>query len=301
MNDILTVSHLQKRFGDKEILKDVSFSVPEGCIFGFVGKNGAGKTTTMKTALGLLAPNAGEIYINGEKVKYGETKTNRLVGYLPDVPKFYGYYTPLEYLRFCGKIAGMEKTDIETRSRELLSMVGLEKANKRINGFSRGMMQRLGVAQALLHRPKLLICDEPTSALDPIGRKELLEILTSVKKETTVLFSTHILSDVERISDYVAFLNEGTIILSGSMQEIREKYKRNVLEIEVSKSSEVAGLLSAFKESSTLSENKLRIPMNEKGVREKVLSYLLENHVEFENISAGEWNLEEVFMEVVQK
>ena len=168
--EMLTLSHVARSFGEKQVLRDVTFSVPEHTVFGFVGQNGAGKTTAMKMILGLLAADGGEITVNGMPVCYGNTPTNRFVGYLPDVPEFYPFMTPAEYLRFCGEISGMPAREIKSRSEELLRLVGLEKEARRIKGFSRGMKQRLGVAQALFCRPKLLICDEPTSALDPAGR-----------------------------------------------------------------------------------------------------------------------------------
>src|SRR5690606_30013665 len=124
--------------------------------------NGAGKTTTMKMVVGLLKPDAGEIFVCGEKVSYGETKTNRNIGYLPDVPEFYGYLRPMEYLKLCGQITGMSGKETREKSEEMLSLVGLADAKRKIGGFSHGMKQRLGIAQALLNEPKLLICDEPT-------------------------------------------------------------------------------------------------------------------------------------------
>ena len=209
--DMLRITGLHKRFGDKEVLRGLDLSVPEHSIYGFIGKNGSGKTTTMKTVLGLLKADSGDIIVNGEKVVYGQTDTNRYIGYLPDVPEFYPFMTAKEYLRFCGEITGMSRADIEERTKELLALVGLADETHRIKGFSRGMKQRLGIAQALLSRPKLLVCDEPTSALDPMGRKEILDILLAIKDQTTVLFSTHILSDVERICTDVAFLKDGVV------------------------------------------------------------------------------------------
>ena len=123
--EILTIENLKKSFGDKEVLRGLNLSVPEHSIFGFIGRNGAGKTTTMKAILGLLRPDSGQIYVCGEKVRFGRTRTNRHIGYLPDVPEFYAYMTPLEYLRFCGEISGMGKADLAMRSNELLELVGL--------------------------------------------------------------------------------------------------------------------------------------------------------------------------------
>lgn len=219
---VLELAGVSKTFSGKVVLDKLDMCVGENSIYGFVGRNGAGKTTTMKLILGLLKPDAGEIYVCGERVTYGQNSTNRYIGYLPDVPEFYSFMTPEEYLTLCGRVTGMSEKDIHERVVELLSLVGLKDDNRRIKGFSRGMKQRLGIAQALFHRPRLLICDEPTSALDPIGRKEILDILLAVKSETTVLFSTHILTDVERICDDVAFLNKGSIALCGKVDELRQ-------------------------------------------------------------------------------
>lgn len=220
--DMLEISHLSKTFGKHKVIDDLSFSVPEHTIFGFVGQNGAGKTTTMKMILGLLQKDSGKIVVNGEETAYGQNRTNKYIGYLPDVPEFYGFLTPMEYLMLCGQVTGMPEKAIRREAGKLLKLVGLEQKNKRIHGFSRGMKQRLGIAQALLGRPKLLICDEPTSALDPVGRKEILDILSSVKEHTTVIFSTHILSDVERICDEIAFLHDGKIAVQGTIEDVKQ-------------------------------------------------------------------------------
>ncbi len=241
---MLRLEHVKKKFGEKEIIKDLSFSVPKGEVFGFIGQNGAGKTTTMKMILGLLKSDGGEIFVNEKKVEYGQNKTNQYIGYLPDVPEFYPYMKPMEYLRLCGEITGMDRKHIQKRSEELLEMVGLEKEHKRIGGFSRGMKQRLGIAQALLNSPKLLICDEPTSALDPIGRKEILDILVKGKEETTIIFSTHILSDVERICDSIAVLNDGKAVMQGTLSEIRKAHKKDSLSLIFNSEKEVKEFLA---------------------------------------------------------
>jgi len=230
--DVLTIKGLSKSFGRQMVINNLELSVPEGAVFGFIGQNGAGKTTTMKMVLGLLQADKGEITVCGDTVSYGHTKTNQNVGYLPDVPEFYMYMKPLEYLAFCGKIAGLPKAEIRNRSNELMSLVGLDGVKKRIGGFSRGMKQRLGIAQALLSRPKLLICDEPTSALDPVGRKEILDILRKIKDSTTVLFSTHILPDVERICDRAAILHNGTIAVGGTLSQIKALHRSDKLLLE---------------------------------------------------------------------
>src|SRR5690554_4730078 len=207
-------------------------TVAQNSVFGFVGQNGAGKTTTMKIILGLLKADGGSITVCGEKVSYGDTKTNRHIGFLPDVPEFYGYMMSMEYLKLCGEITGLSKEQIHSKAKELLDLVGLGNENKKISSFSRGMKQRLGIAQALLNEPKLLICDEPTSALDPIGRRQILDILYKVKGKSTVIFSTHILSDVERICDEVAVLHGGKIVLEGTLSELRSRHRKEGLVLE---------------------------------------------------------------------
>jgi ABC-2 type transport system ATP-binding protein len=228
--NIIEIRNLSKSFGANKVLDNISFDVPEGCIFGFIGANGAGKTTTMNMILGFLEMDGGEIIVCGEKVSYG--KTIKSIGYLPDVPEFYNYMRPMEYLLLCGELSGMPKAKIRERGRELLELTGLSKVNRKIGGFSRGMKQRLGITQALLGEPKLLICDEPTSALDPIGRKEILDILTAVRGKTTVLFSTHILTDVERICDRVAFLHNGKIALVSAIDDLKIQHKSKTITLE---------------------------------------------------------------------
>lgn len=297
--DMLTLTHVAKNFGEKQVLQDVSFAVPEHTVFGFVGPNGAGKTTAMKLILGLLTISEGEIMVDGTPVRYGNTPTNRVVGYLPDVPEFYSYMTPSEYLRFCGEISGMTAKEIKSRSEELLRLVGLKGETHRIKGFSRGMKQRLGVAQALFGHPKLLICDEPTSALDPAGRKELLDILTAVKEETTVLFSTHILSDVEHICDQMAFLHDGKIALQGSLDEVRKRRKASAVTVETERTEDAELLQQEFpylrvsgKRSLVLEEAE-RLP--------EVMYYIADRRLAIMRIEHQEATLSDLFMEVVGK
>ncbi len=299
--DILKLSHVSKAFGTKKVLKDLSLAVPEHSVFGFIGENGAGKTTTMKMILGLLRPDSGAIEVCGEKVTFGENKTNRYIGYLPDVPEFYGFMTPAEYLAMCGSIAGLEKGEIRRRSEELLDLVGLLHEKKRIHGFSRGMKQRLGIAQALLGNPRLLICDEPTSALDPVGRREILNILTSVREHTTVVFSTHILSDVERICDCAAFLHGGRIALEGSIEDMKRARGGSGLEIEFVKAEDKAGFENAFP--GGIQEGELRLRYEKKTEPESIrmLAHIAGQGIAVRRYEMLEPTLENLFMEVLGK
>ncbi|WP_208560350.1 ABC transporter ATP-binding protein [Marinilactibacillus kalidii] len=232
---LLTLNKVSKTFGNNSVLDNVDLAIPKGSIYGFIGVNGAGKTTTMKLILGLEEISSGEIKIDGEVVTFGQTKTNRFTGYLPDVPDFYGFMTAREYLKLCGEITGIPKKHLANKIGEMFKKVGLEDNKKQIKTYSRGMKQRLGVAQALLNEPKLLICDEPTSALDPNGRREFLTLIASLKKEMTIIFSTHILDDVERICDQVCILHNSKIVAHGSLTVLKQQYAQEQIEIQVEK------------------------------------------------------------------
>ena len=297
--NILSVKNLKKRYGNKEVLKGLDLTVPENSVFGLVGKNGAGKTTVMKAVLGLLMPDEGEVYVCGRKVSFGQTETNKFIGYLPDVPEFYSFMTSLEYLQFCGRLSGLDERSIKERSSRLLRLVGMNDSTHRIGGFSRGMKQRLGIAQALMNSPKLLICDEPTSALDPIGRKEILDVLYAAKEETTIVFSTHILSDVERICTNVAFMNDGVIALQGEISTVREKFSGDEYVFEMNFDSDADLLAQKFSELEFVNRNTLILRENN-GKFTEILKYMIENEMFFQKIERETPSLESVFMKVIR-
>lgn len=304
--NVLTIQNLSKRFGKQKIIDNLNLSVPEGSIFGFIGQNGAGKTTTMKMVLGLLQPDSGKIHVCNEAVRFGQTKTNQFIGYLPDVPEFYNYMTPPQYLRLCGAVIGLPKSETDQRGQELLSLVGLYGVTKQIGGFSRGMKQRLGIAQALLTKPKLLICDEPTSALDPMGRKEILDILRKISNTTTVLFSTHILSDVERICDRVAFLNKGKIAVCGTLPEIKALHGHDSLLIEFSDDDELLAFMQQqsvkpLLASSEKNNNEIILhSRNIKKLQQSLFHVLSETGLYPVKMEITEPSLESLFLEVIK-
>ncbi|WP_028505071.1 ABC transporter ATP-binding protein [Ruminococcus sp. FC2018] len=297
--NVLEIKDLHKSFGSKTVLDGLTFSVSEGSVFGFIGRNGAGKTTTMKIILGLLQADSGEVTVCGEKVTYGSTAANRFIGYLPDVPEFYGYMTAREYLKLCGEVTGMKQSEIKSRSAELLELVGLAGEKHRIKGYSRGMKQRLGIAQALINKPRLLICDEPTSALDPVGRKEILEIIRSAKGETSVIFSTHILSDVEKICDDTAILEKGRTALCGTVSELKAKRSGSDVQIvpaNAGDTEKAAKLLGGEAQSGTVI---VRNASQEKML--SILKIISENRIAVQKIEHTEPDLEQLFMEVIGK
>lgn len=226
---LVHVENLVKSFKDLKVIKGLNFELESGKCIALIGANGAGKTTTLKMLSGLLEPSEGSIHFEGENK---EDDHRRLIGYLPQHPVFYEWMTAREFLEYAGKLSGLSSKEAKERSNELLELVGIADAkNRRIGKFSGGMKQRLGIAQAIIHRPKLIMLDEPVSALDPFGRREVLELLEKLKQEATVLFSTHILNDAEEVCESILFLHDGEIIESGTMDQFREKYQQSKIDL----------------------------------------------------------------------
>ncbi|MBW6457171.1 MAG: ABC transporter ATP-binding protein [Trueperaceae bacterium] len=213
---------LTKRFGDLTALDALDLRVPRHSVFGFLGPNGAGKTTAMRMLVGLSRPSEGHAEVLGRDATRDSLEVRRRVGFLAQDPRFYEHQTARETLRFTARFfyAGPARA-IEERIDEMLDLVGLtDKADRPIRGFSGGERQRLGIAQAQVNAPELLIMDEPAAALDPVGRHAVLSILDRLRAHTTVLFSTHILDDVQRVADHVAILNRGRLIAQAPTREL---------------------------------------------------------------------------------
>lgn len=213
-----------------EAVKDVSFQVRRGEIFGFLGPNGAGKTTTIKMLTGLIAPSGGEAFLFGQKVPSAKARAE--LGFLPENPYVFPYLTPREFIGMCGNLSGMRGATLAKRTEEVLDRVGiLYAADRQVRALSKGMLQRTGLAAALVSDPQMLILDEPMSGLDPVGRKEVRDIIFSERDQgRTIFFSTHILGDVEAMCDRVTILRKGEVVVSG---EIRELLRGEVLETDV--------------------------------------------------------------------
>ncbi|MDX9992697.1 MAG: ABC transporter ATP-binding protein [Anaerolineales bacterium] len=219
---IIETKNLGKAFGEVQALRGVDLQVPRNSIFGFLGPNGAGKTTTMKILLGLSRPTSGSGTIFGLDIQHESVAIRERIGYLPQQPRFIDYMTARENLEFAARFFfNGPQSRIRARCDEMLELVGLtDKANRPIRGFSGGEKQRLGIGLAQVNYPDLLILDEPASALDPLGRQSVMEIMERLRKHTTVFYSTHILDDVQRVSDTVAILNHGQMVASGPIEQI---------------------------------------------------------------------------------
>ena len=238
---------LTKQFGKYKAVDNLNLKIPAGSICGFLGRNGAGKTTTIKMLVGLARPTNGSIYLMETERKFGHCN-NKHIGYLPDVPNFYGYMKASEYLDFCGKLHGMDRVELKNRTNELLELVNLTNTKTTISGFSRGMKQRLGIAQALINKPSIIILDEPISALDPIGRHEVMQIIRSLRGIVTVFFSTHVLSDVENVCDYGLILEKGKLLAEDSIENLKKKHASNVAVMKLYSSTDGSKFYSFMKE-----------------------------------------------------
>ncbi|MDQ0232582.1 ABC transporter ATP-binding protein [Metabacillus malikii] len=299
--ELLKANDLVKRFGKMTAVNGINFHIEEGRCVSLLGPNGAGKTTTLKMLSGLLQPTSGSMEFNGEKAK----DLRPFIGYLPQYPAFYNWMSGKEFLVFTGQLAKLSRKEAEKRSEELLERVGLTNAKKRsIGGYSGGMRQRLGLAQALIHRPKLLILDEPVSALDPLGRREVLDMMREIKQETTILFSTHVLHDAEEISDDILIMHDGEIAISGSIGTVINKYQQPILQIEFE--SQVDDWLKTIESYSFISEvtiegHKASIVLNDiVNGKQTLLKEIVDRKLPVRKFEIAQTTLEDLFMKVVK-
>lgn len=231
----IACTHLEKQYGKVAALRGLSFSVDGngGCI-GFLGPNGAGKTTTIRILAGLARPTGGSATVDGLDVVRDRDRVRSRIGYLAQSPAFFNYMTAEEFLLWTADLFRLDRRSARAYSEELLRLLGLwEDRRRAIGGFSGGMRQRLGIAQALVNRPRIVFLDEPVSALDPMGRYEILRLIAQLKSETTVFMSSHVLADVERVSDQVIIINRGQVAAQATMSELRERYATPVFTVEV--------------------------------------------------------------------
>jgi ABC-2 type transport system ATP-binding protein len=237
----IRIEGLRKHYGAVTALDGLDLQVEDGAIFGFLGPNGAGKTTTIRLLTGLAQPSQGRAWVDGTEVTGRGHPVARKIGHLPEEPAFYNWMTPREFLDHVARLFELSSAERKARVDELLGLVGLaEVAKRRIGGFSRGMRQRLGLAQALVNQPPVLFLDEPASALDPAGRKEVLSLIESLRGRCTVFMSTHILADVERVCDSVGIIAKGRMVAQGPSESLLERYAVPAFELEADLGGEMA-------------------------------------------------------------
>lgn len=299
--NVLEVNSLKKKLGKREIIKDISFSIKEGEIFGFLGPNGAGKTTTIRMLVGLIAPNEGDISICGESLLKNKEKALKNVGAVVENPELYKYLSGRENLMQIARIRRVSKEEVE----KLIKLVGLEeRINDKVGKYSLGMKQRLGLAAALIGNPKLLILDEPTNGLDPSGILDFREIVKNAAKERgmAVFISSHILSEVQNLCDRVAFINGGVI---KSVEDIKDNNVKTeldsmnlIIDGDMNRAIEVLNAIKSVK-SAKIMEDSIHLLLNA-GTTNEMLKVLIDKNIQIEEIYKDRNGLEQRYMELVE-
>jgi ABC-2 type transport system ATP-binding protein len=308
----IRIDGLGKRYGDVVALQALDLEVPRGSIFGFLGPNGSGKTTAMRILLGLARPTAGSATVLGHDVVTESLQIRHRVGYLAQLPRFYEDLTPRETLRFArGFFPHDPDHAVEDDLAEAIDLVGLrDKADHRVGGLSGGQRQRLGIAQAYVHRPDLLMLDEPAAALDPIGRRDVLEIMRRLRGDTTIFYSTHILDDVERISDAVGVVHQGERVAQAPIEQLLAGTDAASFVIEIRGDAEAAAArlerLSFVVEAQVTpleDRTRLRVSVDDVDAAERRLlrELLASDDVRVTSYAAHRLDLEQVFVDLVEE
>ena len=308
---VISTQGLSKRYKKIGALKPLTLQVQRNSIFGFLGPNGAGKTTTIKLLLGLIRPTGGSANVFGLDIVHDSVAIRSHVGYLPQDPRYYEHMTAREILRYTARFFFRgPKAEIEKRAAETLALVGLDdKADRPIKGFSGGERQRLGVAQAQVNYPDLLILDEPAASLDPMGRRDVLEVMERLRVHTTIFYSTHILDDVQRVSDTVAILNHGDLVAYGPIQELLAGGDGNVYTVtmtgdvdsayrRVSAQSWVTGIQQIARNGATA----WNVSVTDRAAAEVHLLRLLlaDEQMRVTDFRRRQYELEDVFLKIVE-
>ncbi|KJL02050.1 MULTISPECIES: ATP-binding cassette domain-containing protein [Priestia] len=296
----LEIKNVTKKFKNKIAVNNFSMEVESGECVGLIGPNGAGKSTLIKMISDIIDPSTGEVLLDGKKI----SKLKKEIGYLPQYPNFFHWMTAKETLTFMGQLSGIKKEELTRAIPEIMSKVGLKgEENSKVRTFSGGMKQRLGIAQALLHKPSLIVMDEPVSALDPIGRREVLNIIKEIKKEATILLSTHILGDAEEICERFVVIKNGEKIEDTTMSELLNKNSKNKINVDITAQShdwiEVIKGLNYVKNVDVVG-NTVKIEVdNIKSNKNMLLTNALEHNVDLNRFEIANDTLEEIFLKLV--
>lgn len=290
----IEVKQLTKRYGENVVVDNISFTLEARTATALIGPNGAGKTTTLSMLAGLLPQSAGAIYMPGV------TDVRTAIGFLPQYPQYYSWLTAIEYLQMVASLSGLEKRTIKKESQRMLEFVGLGDAMKKKTAtFSGGMKQRLGIAQALIHKPKLLLLDEPVSALDPVGRREIMNLLKEIQQHTTILYSTHILNDAEEMTGQLLFMRNGQLVEQGSLEQVKAKFELPRYKVQFKNEAQAHQFASQSQLHATAVQNIVYVDiLNDAPTMQQLLQRLVASPYEVEKVEREVASLEEIFMKV---
>jgi ABC-2 type transport system ATP-binding protein len=296
MTAILETTNLTKIYGSEQAVNKVSFSLIEGTSTALIGPNGSGKTTTLSMLAGLLQPTDGMISFNGEK----HADVRKHIGFLPQYPQFFSWMTALEFTEMAAQLSGIDNRNAKLEAQKTLEFVGLGEALRKKTGtFSGGMKQRLGLAQAIVHKPKLLLLDEPVSALDPVGRREIMNLLKSLQQNMTILYSTHILNDAEEMTNQLLFLRKGELVEQGSLGNVKTKYDSPRYRVEFASAQDALTFAARAPWKVNYDGIFAFIDLdNELPEMNAVLGYLANSGLSIRKVERQTSSLEEIFMKV---
>lgn len=309
MEQLVNFNNVSKQYKETTALDDVSFTIKKGRCTGLLGVNGAGKTTTLKILSGLLKPSNGDVTYGAKTINSSDDFLEQYkgkIGYLSQHPKFYDWMTGYEYLKYIADLFKIPNSIKEARIKEALEIVNLiGSEKKRIRGYSGGMKQRLGIAQAIINKPEFLILDEPVSALDPEGRYQIIKLLQEIKQHTTILFSTHILHDADSVCDDIIILHKGKKIIETDLDMFKEKYQEPIIKIALLNSADgLENILTQYNWIEDISINGVNLELRVKDreiALQKLPLVLIENNYAFKSFQLFEPNLEDIFLKLVSK
>lgn len=308
MTAAISCKDLTKSYGDVLALDHLSLDVPSGALFGFLGPNGAGKTTALRLLTGLAFPDSGGATVAGMDIATGGVALRRRMSFLDQAPQYYGWMRGSELLEFVGELFGLRGGALRSRVNEALAITGLTNdAHRRIGGYSGGMRQRLGLAQALINQPEVLLLDEPVSALDPEGRHDILEVIAGLRGKSTVFMSSHVLADVERVCDAVAIIDHGKLIVSSSVSELQDRYAQPIfmIEPEPGQDEKVARLIAALRQADWAGDvvqehGVIRVLAKDTAQASNgLLALLAAEQIEVQRFERGRPSLEDIFLRLV--
>ncbi|HLF26735.1 MAG TPA: ABC transporter ATP-binding protein [Anaerolineae bacterium] len=304
VSSAIETSHLRKVYGRKAAVADLTLSVAQGEVFGFLGPNGAGKTTAIKMLLGLAAPTSGEARLLGKPI--GDPAARAQVGFLPEHFRFHDWLTGAEFLHLHGRLYQMNPADRQRRVPELLTRVGLEEhADKRLRGYSKGMLQRIGLAQALLNRPAVVFLDEPTSGLDPVGRILVRDIIRELREQgTTVFLNSHLLSEVEITCDRVVFIKHGVVIRTVGLKELGQgavpvEVRTGPLPLDPAARTDLLAGLARWGRAVHIDTDRLHLTVDDEKALPEIARWLIGQGIDLYGLIPRRASLEELFLQII--
>lgn len=301
---LLQASQLSRYFGQHKAVSDVSFSIHKGEVLGFLGPNGAGKSTTMRMLSGNLAPDNGQVVINGIDLLDQPKQAKAHIGYLPENPPLYKELTVGEFLQFCARLNGIAKKQQRSAIDSAIERCGLTKVSQRLIGnLSKGFQQRVGIAQAIIHSPAVVILDEPTSGLDPIQIREIRQLIRDIANEHSVILSTHILPEVQMLCDRVQIIAHGQLLFNDSIDKLSQQMQASALLVEFEQPMSLAILqqLTGIDKVEPLNEHRFRVHyLPESNPTQTLLKQSVENNWQLRMLMPEQHSLEDVFMKIIQ-